>query len=130
FTFIEVSVIIVVLMLMAVIVMPYATSTLRSQSTASFRMDAARMFRQAKELAVDQNQKHVITYNDGVFAIQAGSEADAAATQPGLPSNIECEDSADSNRVIVISLSMSEGVTVDQVWLDDDIVESAGWESE
>ncbi len=115
---------------MAAIAMPMVNQTIRSQEAASFRIDILRTFRRAKELAVSQNQKHVITWTGGGFSIQSETEPVDEAAAPGMASNIEQDPAeVDPNRVSISTLNPPQDVTIDQFWLDDEIIESAGWEA-
>lgn len=83
FTFIEMSVVILVLALVAAIVAPNISAMIDSQQTQSFRIDAERIARQARAEAISQGDTVRLTFSGVLRAAQVSEELEAAEEEAG-----------------------------------------------
>lgn len=74
FTFVELSVVLIVIVLGSVIVAPRALAMIDGQRVNSFRQDVQRLFRQAKTEAQSRRTDLVLRWEDGLVLEQAAAE--------------------------------------------------------
>ncbi len=77
FTLIEAAAILVVIVMVALIVVPRYTTMNESQRIASFRLDAERIFREAKAEAVNRRTDLALHWDDGLVLTRAASDPDS-----------------------------------------------------
>lgn len=65
FTFVEISAVVVVIALMALLAYPYIQSTERSQNSLLFRVELSNKFAQARRLAIEQKVPYEISIQEG-----------------------------------------------------------------
>lgn len=75
FTLVEATAVLVVIVMVALIVVPRFTKLEESQQVASFRLDAERIFREARAEALNRRTDLVLTWNDGLNLTAAASDA-------------------------------------------------------
>lgn len=74
FSLVEVTVVLAVIILIALIMTPRLTAMRESQRVASFRLDAERIFREAKAEAASRRTDLVLTWDDGLELGEARSD--------------------------------------------------------
>lgn len=83
FSLVEVTVVLAVIVLIALIMTPRLTAMRESQRVASFRLDAERIFREAKAEAASRRTDLVLTWDEGLElgeALSDDAEGDGAGT--------------------------------------------------
>jgi prepilin-type N-terminal cleavage/methylation domain-containing protein len=100
FTFVEISVVLVALVLMALIMGPRLISMQNTQRVESFRLDSERIFRSARSLALSRRQDMEVRWDNGLTvgpAVEAaveeeepeeGEEPEARADQAQAPEGL------------------------------------------
>lgn len=74
FTLVEATAVLVVIVMVALIVVPRFTKMEESQRVASFRLDAERIFREARAEALNRRTDLTLSWDDGLTLAPAASE--------------------------------------------------------
>lgn len=114
FTLIEAAAILTVIVTVALIVVPRFTTMNESQQIASFRLDAERIFREAKAEAVNRRTDLTLSWDDGLVLNRAVSDPDSEE-EGGGPSIMTVQNPLDAAEIEEVRIG-GETVGIDD-WL-------------
>lgn len=108
FTLIELSVVILVLAMMSAIIVPAVVSLLKSQKVESFKADALRLTRQARESAIERSRNVTLKWDGALIA--------------EIPPNADEDEAQQIGRI-----ELPDGMTVGSVFKGADEVVEDEW---
>lgn len=120
FSMVEVTVVLTVIVLVALVMVPRLTAMRDSQRVASFRLDAERIFREARAEAISRRTDLSLTWEDGLKLSEAISES---STQSGSNQN----DSDQGGAAILTVVNPDDAAEIEELRLYGETVGTDEW---